>query len=285
MAKEIKLGKGLEALLKEDKINFTGYKEVHVDSIVANPYQPRVNVDGEIESLVNSIKEVGVLSPLIVSEIPGGKYQLVAGERRLHASKLAGIEKVPVIVREVSDKDLLFFAIIENLQRKDLNPIEEATAMFNLQQKFGLNSDQVGERLGISGRSVRDHVSLLKFPTEIQIAISDGEITKEHADFIGRLPNDKLKIEVLHTVIQKKLSSIATDLLVRRILLKFPNKPSRRMKTPQRVLEIEHDLQKVFKSNNIRVVRRHETGSGWIQIRFKSDKELERLFTKIVKKT
>ena len=157
-------------------------REVPIGDIVPNPHQPRLHFDeAKLEELEQSIKEHGVLQPLVVSPLSGGKYELIAGERRLQASKRAGLAAVPVVVKDASEQEKLELAIIENIQRHNLNPIEEAKAFLRLVDEFGLQQDDVAKKMGKSRSAVANTMRLLHLPIEIQRAVAEGKISEGHA--------------------------------------------------------------------------------------------------------
>lgn len=162
---------------------------VALSSIDTNPWQPRREfVASELESLANSIKMYGILQPLVVTEQPDGRYRLIAGERRFRASKLAGLTRVPVIIRRASNEEQLELALIENIQRQDLNPIERGKAYRQLLDEFHLTQEEVATRMGKARSAVANTLRLLDLPQEIQLAVADGRITEGHAKVIAGLP-------------------------------------------------------------------------------------------------
>lgn len=179
---------------------------VPVTSVVPNPHQPRQHFNHEaLEELINSIKEYGILQPLLVTKAEEG-YELIAGERRLRASKIAGLEKVPVIVRDSSELEKVELALIENIQRSDLNSIEKAESYRKLLQEFGLNHEEAAKKLGISRPAFSNTIRLLDLPGSIQKAVADGVISEGHAKIIVGLPNAKKQTAALKRVVDQNLS-------------------------------------------------------------------------------
>ncbi len=211
------LGKGLGALLKntddaKDKIQL-----VPVSDIQANPFQPRKEFDAEaLEELMNSIKEYGVLQPLLVRKLLHG-YELIAGERRLRASKLAGLEKVPVLVRNYTDAQVTEIALIENLQRCDLNAIEEAEAYDRLLTEFGLTQEILAQKVGRSRSHIANFLRLLRLAPRVQEYIVNGSITMGQAKPLLALEEDSLQLEAAEYIIAEDLSAREAEELVKKI--------------------------------------------------------------------
>ncbi len=211
MAKPFKLGKGLNSLIPQKKSEGTNYwgagassvgagaqpsgassgERVHLlspNDIQANSRQPRQNFNqDDLSDLVASVKTHGILQPLVVSSLPGGRYELIAGERRLRAAKLAGLKEVPAILRQAKDQERLELALVENIQRQNLNPLEEAEAYKQLQEEFGLTQEQIGQRVGKSRPQITNTLRLLELPDSIKQALREGRITFGHAKVIMSL--------------------------------------------------------------------------------------------------
>ena len=185
MARKGGLGKGLDALIPNRDTNQVevGSTYLAVDQITANPRQPRTNIeDQSLEELAASIREHGILQPLIVTvDSITGQYSLIAGERRLRAARLAGLQQVPVIIRQVTDQERLELALIENVQRSDLTSLETAEAYFQLSEEFGMAHDEIALRVGKSRVSVTNTLRLLKLAEPVRTALAEGKITEGHA--------------------------------------------------------------------------------------------------------
>lgn len=183
MARRSGLGRGLGALIPEDEaVEGSSLREVPVDAIEPNPYQPRVHFDEEtLASLAESIEELGVLQPVLVRQLDGDNYQLIAGERRWRAAQRAGLTDIPVIVRAIEDITSLEQAVVENLHRQDLNPLEEAAAYQQLIEDFGLTQESLATRVGRSRPAVANTLRLLQLPPPIQAQLIDGRLTAGHA--------------------------------------------------------------------------------------------------------
>jgi ParB family chromosome partitioning protein len=190
---------------------------VDIDLIVPNPDQPRTHFDPEsLRELADSIREHGILQPLVVSREPSGVYRLIAGERRLQAARLAGRRTVPVVVREAADRELLELALVENLQRADLNPIETAAAYRRLIEEHGYTQEQVAVRVGKSRAAVANALRLLQLEAEIRRSVAAGEISEGHARALLGLPEGPRRLEVWREVVRRGLSVRETEALVRR---------------------------------------------------------------------
>ena len=287
MSKRRGLGKGLEALIPPGdagKAAGTGTRagswEVAVDQISPNPHQPRqvMNQD-ELQELANSITEHGLIQPLIVTQV-GMSYQLIAGERRWRASQLAGLTKVPVIVKETTPQQMLELAIVENIQRADLNPLEEAQAYAQLIEEFGLTQEAVAERMGKSRSAVANKVRLLDLSNTLKEALARGEISEGHARALLGLEKERDQIKAMALVTSRNLTVRQTEALVRQMLTGDDvSRPKRPPLTP-------HDkamLSKFESRLGTKVeLNRTEEESGKITIHFYSQEELQAIFNAIL---
>lgn len=248
-------------------------REIPVDRIDPNPHQPRIHFNHEhLEELVNSIKEHGVLQPVVVTETPDGRYELIMGERRLRASKIAGRESIPAVIRSATEQQKMELALIENVQRADLDPIEEARAYLRLQDEFGMTQDQVGERVGKSRPHVANIIRLLQLPDEIQRAIADKRISASNARTLLSLPTEQERMEMFQAMLQGNFTVRETETRVarRRNGVK-PNDPN--------VAELEEQLRKAI---GTRVsIHRGIRGEGEIKIKFYDDSDLSELVKKL----
>lgn len=196
-----------------------GVKEIPIDFIVLNPYQPRKNIDSEsLEELASSIREVGVLQPILVREVGDNRYELIAGERRWRAARLAGLTSIPAMVVEATDKEALSFALIENLQRSDLNPIEEAYGYKRLMQEFDLTQEEIAQLVGKKQSTIANKLRLLRLPAVIQEKLMDGVITERHARALLKLPSESDMLKVLKQIEQRRLNVSQTEELVDKML-------------------------------------------------------------------
>jgi ParB family chromosome partitioning protein len=276
MAKRKALGKGLSALIPDANKTETGEMQFFlcpVESIEPNPYQPRQNFPAsELEEMANSVREKGIITPLLVCRAESG-YQLIAGERRWRAAQKAGLERVPVVVRDVSPTESLELALIENIHRSDLNPIEEALAYKRLLEETGGTQDSVAERLGKDRSTITNLLRLLKLPAFAQKDVIDGRLSMGHARVLAGIKNaDELK----------KLRNAAVDkgLSVRQLeaLAKQKTAPSRpRESKPEEDYYMQSLADNLKRSLGTKVDIRKQGKKGSIVIYFYSDEELERL--------
>ena len=253
------------------------YRELAIEKITSNPLQPRRHFDhAALEDLVESIKERGVIEPLVVTELSNGMYELIAGERRLRASKIAGLEKVPAIVRTATEQDKLEIAIIENVQRHDLNPIEEAIAYKRLMDEFGLTQDEVGMKVGKSRPQVGNTVRLLQLPEEIQQALIERKISSSNARTLISLPTDAERMELFRAMLAGNFTVRETE---RRVYSPRAPRASSGSTDPN-VADLERRLRE---SLSHRVdVKRSASGGGEIRIHFENDEDLEGVISRLV---
>lgn len=273
------LGKGLEALIPSLGLEESGaIKEVAVDEIIPNPYQPRRNLNQEeLEELAQSIKEHGLIQPLIVKrDEESGKYQLIAGERRWRAAKMAGLNTVPVIVKEVSPRQMLELALVENLQRADLNPLEEAEAYRFLIEEFGLTQEEVAKRVGKSRAAVANTLRLLRLPSEAKKALIEGFISEGHARALLALPSPELQIKALEKIIKRGLNVRQTEELVKKLQ---EAKPQFSKESAPEIRELEEKLMENL-GTRVRLLKGRKGGK--LIIFFYSDEDLRIIYERIV---
>ncbi len=243
--KERGLGRGLEALLPEE--GWPQEAEIFYCSLEAirpSPYQPRLKKEKGLEELAASIKEKGVLQPLLVRELTPGLYELVAGERRYQAAKLAGLEKVPVIVKDLSPQEALELALIENLQREDLNPIEEARGYARLMEEFGLTQEEVAQKVGKSRAAVANTLRLLKLPVDLQEDVLEGRLSAGHARALLALDDLQLMRRLRDEILKKGLSVRQTEALVNQMKGK-EKRPSKPCRDPN-IVALEQELAELL---------------------------------------
>ena len=275
MSKRNVLGKGLGALIPEQKTG-TGdrLRTIGIEEIVPNPYQPRQKFEAEkLETLAENIKEKGILQPLLVQR-QGENYELIAGERRWRAAQLAGLKKVPVLVQEnVTEIDSLSLALIENIHRKDLNPIEEAAAYNLLMKEFNLTQEEVSKIIGKDRATVANTVRLLNLPEEVQEMVSLNEIAAGHAKAILAL-EDKSKItEIARTIKQKGLSVRSTETLVNKILKEGESRKPVKSADPH-IKKLQDELSRNFGTKvHIKTGRK----KGKVEIEFYNPDDLQRI--------
>ncbi|MDD5108358.1 MAG: ParB/RepB/Spo0J family partition protein [Candidatus Omnitrophica bacterium] len=272
------LGKGLGALIPEKVVDATTRKEeiIYVQSgqIKPNPFQPREDFDQQsIEELAQSIKEKGVIQPLLVRQ-RGDNYELIAGERRFRASSLLGLKEIPVIVREVSDQDSLELALIENIQREGLNPIEEAHAYQHLIDKFQVTQEKISEVLGKARVSITNTLRLLKLPHEIQGEMKKGRISFAHGRALLEIEDENQQRRLAQDTIAKGLSVRELENLIKS---KRPSSIKRSIGQGTReplVAILEEQLQHAL-ATKVRISKRKKRGH--INIEFYSQEDLERI--------
>lgn len=275
------LGKGLEALIPPAEGPTVGLMQVPISAITPNPMQPRTALDPEaLAELAASIREHGLIQPLIVTQLAPERYQLIAGERRWQAARMAGLPTVPVIVKEATPQQALELALVENLQRADLNPLEEASAFHQLVEEFGLTQEQVAERVGKSRVAVTNALRLLRLPVEVKQALAEGTIHAGHARALLSLPTPEAQVAALKVVIKKELSVRQTEELVRRLLAEpRPQKAGQTPNPETQALEQEFRASLGTKVN----LYRNRKGQGRLVIHFYSEEELQAIYRAIVR--
>ncbi len=280
MTKRSGLGKGLEALIPVAQELPAGLVQVPVAAISPNPMQPRTALDPEaLAELAASIQEHGLLQPLIVTRQGPDRYQLIAGERRWRAARLAGLATVPAIVKEATPQQVLELALVENIQRADLNPLEEAAAFYQLVQEFGLTQEQVAERVGKSRVAVTNTLRLLRLPAEVKQALADGTVQEGHARALLALPTPEAQVAALKTVIGKALSVRQTEELVRRLLAEPPPQKSGEPADPE-TQALEQEFRDTL-GTKVELYRNRK-GQGRLVIHFYSEEELQAIYDLIV---
>lgn len=209
--------------LKNEELKNVMY--ISMDVIRPNPYQPRKQFKNEsIEELCSSIKEYGVLQPVTLRKISKDTFELVAGERRLRASKMAGLKKIPAILVDVKDDDLAIMALIENIQREDLNFLEEAEGYFNILNDYNFTQEQLAEKLGKSQSTIANKIRLLKLPKDVKRFLLDNELSERHARSLLRLRDEQMQMKVLNYVMHKTLNVKKTEELIEKLIQKSLNK-------------------------------------------------------------
>lgn len=288
MARRPGLGRGLDALIpgneeQQDIKSPTptqGILQVSIDSIHPNPQQPRTNMDQEaLEDLAASIQEHGIIQPLIVSEDEDGQnYTLIAGERRWRAAKLAGLSLVPVIERSVSEQGQLEIALIENLQRLDLSPLEMAEAYRQLAENFSLTHDQISQRVGKSRTSVTNTLRLLSLPNAVKIALAEEKISEGHARALLGLSKSQAQEAALQTVLNLSLNVRQTEALVKKLSGEKPPSIPKPEPAPE-ILALENKLRSFFGTK----VHLNKSGKGGsLVIYYYSEEELNTILEKFL---
>lgn len=293
MAKKPALGRGLDALITLDEVSTGGsssINEIELSKIQANPGQPRQIFDEEaLEELAASIRQIGVIQPITLREVGNDEYQIIAGERRYRASLKAGLTTVPAYVRTVKDETVMEMALIENIQREDLNSIEIALAYQNLIDTYSLTQERLSERVGKKRATIANYLRLLKLPAEIQMGIRDRKVDMAHARTLVTLDDVSAQLEVYELILEEGLSVRKVEEYVRAInegerledLLKEEKavntvkKVGVKKATPEEFELLKKHLSKFFKTNV--QLTCNENGKGRISIPFASEDELERL--------
>ena len=281
MPKRTGLGKGLDALIPAGQMpsgDGSGISHVSIDSIQRNPRQPREKFDlNELENLAASIREHGVIQPLVVSPAKNGMYILIAGERRLQASRKAGLKTVPVVIRHATDQQLLELALIENVQRADLNPIEEAEAYQHLAREFRMSHEMIASRVGKSRVAVTNTMRLLDASAAVKQALVDGRISEGHARALLALGTAKAQEALLNQIINLDLSVRQTEVLTRRYSGQ-KTATKRRSGPSADVTDVERRLRS---SLGTKVALKHGKKGGTVTIYYYSDEELNSLLEKL----
>lgn len=282
------LGRGLGALISDaNMINnrnreplttsspLVSISEIDIEQIVPNPYQPRTEFNLEaIEELSQSIKLLGLIQPITVRPANNGTYQIISGERRYRASKLAGLKSIPAYIRETDDNGMLEMAIVENIQREDLDAIEVAVSFQRLIDECSLTQEAMAERVGKKRATVANYLRLLKLPAEIQLAIRAKKITMGHAKSLLGIENPKTQLKLANQIIEQDLSVRQIEAKVQKL------NEGKKEKREKEVIELPDNFFKVIETlgkyfNNNISIKRSPKGTGELTIRFSSDIEME----------
>ncbi|MEE4213445.1 MAG: ParB/RepB/Spo0J family partition protein [Bacteroidales bacterium] len=284
MVKKQALGRGLGALINdaereklEEKVEAN--LEINIDNIELNPFQPRTRFDEQLlEELASSIRKLGIVQPLTVRERGDNRYQLIAGERRLKAARLAGLLTVPAYIRTADDQAMLELALVENIQREDLDAIEIAISYQRLIEECSLTQEKLSERVGKQRSTVANYLRLLKLPAEIQLGIKNKQLTMGHARTLINIEEPKQQIKVYYRIIDDGLSVRKTEELVRKLQmtsLKDPEKNHKKKQLNKDFRDLSGHLSQIFKSDV--QFRINEKGKGKIVIPFDNTEQMERI--------
>ena len=281
------LGRGLDAILQSPETDITSkdisgdfvagaIAEIDIDLIETNPFQPRTEFDETaLRELAQSIKEQGVIQPVTVRKLGYNKYQLISGERRLRASKLAGLTKIPVFIRVANDEQMLELALIENIHRENLNAIEVAISYQRLIDECNMTQEEVSDKVGKSRSAVANFLRLLKLPAEVQIAIRDGHITMGHARALINITDKEQQLKLLQQIIDGEMNVRQTEELAEKA--KNPEAKERKQTTfiPE---HFKSKIKKLSQTLNTKVkVTRNVKGQGSVVIDFKDEAEFDRI--------
>ncbi len=290
------LGKGLGALLGSEVYEpsqsvgidvvelASNFKMLPITQIEANPNQPRTEFDEEsLKELSNSISEIGIIQPLTVREVGKNKYQLISGERRFRASQMAGLTEVPAYIRTADDQEMLEMALIENIQRRDLNAIEVALTYKRLLEECNLTQEQLSKRVSKNRTSITNHLRLLRLSAEVQVAIKNGLISMGHARAIVNVDNEKWQKQIVNKIIENGLSVRAVEELVR----KYHENTTKPAVQPNQSDDPHHFEEFIVKlvdklNRNVEIIP-GKKGDGKIVIPFSNKEELEKLVSELLK--
>lgn len=282
------LGRGLDAIFGSEGLDLkakpmTEMTELEWSKITPNPTQPRTEFDEEaLDELAESIRQLGIIQPITVRKHTDGKYIIISGERRWRAAQRAGVERLPVYIREVDDENLHAMALVENIQRQDLNAIEIALGMQRLIEECNLTQDALSEKVGKKRSSVANYLRLLKLPNEIQLALKEGLISMGHAKAIaGAAPAEQLR--VLKKTLKRSLSVRQTEELVRTMseAATAAPRPVEEEEYPESYARLVEQLERLFTSEIS--IKRSKTGGGKITIGFADDNEIEQMLNRLGK--
>jgi len=286
--KKSALGRGLEAILQSPDTDITSkdisgnyvvgaIANVRINSIEANPFQPRNNFEaGALKELSNSIKEQGIIQPLSVRKLGYDKYQIISGERRLRAAKMAGLTEVPCYIRVANDEQMLEMALIENTHREDLNSIEIAISYQRLIEECNLTQEELSKRVGKQRSTIANYIRLLRLPAEIQVALRDGLITQGHARTFINIEDRDEQIRLLREILEEELSVREVENRVRKTgKASRARKKKKTASLPPRYANLSSALSR--KLNAKVELKRNTKGKGSIVINFGSDEEMERI--------
>ncbi|MFN8257319.1 MAG: ParB/RepB/Spo0J family partition protein [Bacteroidales bacterium] len=290
-AKKSGLGRGLGALIDDaiyekrsvEEAKSTGaIAEIEIHLIDTNPFQPRKEFDEEsLKELADSILQLGIIQPITVKQVDNGRFQIISGERRFRACKIAGLNKIIAFIRDADDQGLLEMALVENIQREDLNSLEIALTYQRLIEECSLTQEKLSERVGKKRATITNYIRLLKLPAEIQVGVRDNRITMGHARALISLENPVTQLKIYHRLVNEGLSVRTTEALVREA-----NFPVRKDESKGK----KHDLPIIYLSfrNNMNSwlntkvdLKRSENGKGSIIISFNSEEEFNRISEKL----
>lgn len=284
------LGKGLGALLENPQTDITdenivagSVTELKLENIEVNPFQPRTEFDEEtLRELTQSIKELGVIQPVTVRKIGYGKYQLISGERRFRAAQKAGLTTIPAFIRIANDQAMLELALVENIQRQDLDPIEIAYSYERLIEECNLTQEKLSERIGVKRATIANYLRLLNLPPEIQLGIRAKQITMGHAKALINIEDNDTKIEIFYDIVENEFSVRQTEAIAKDFKTK---KITKRKNTaaqttlPEQFEIVQNKLQNYFDSPI--KLKRNANGKGTIVIPFKSEDDMKSIIKKI----
>ena len=291
------LGRGLDLILESPETDITSrdisgdyvagaVAEIDINLIEANPFQPRTEFDDEaLQELSQSIKEQGIIQPITVRKLGYNRYQLISGERRLRASKLAGLSKIPAFIRIANDEQMLELALIENIHRENLNAIEVAISYQRLIDECSLTQEQLSTRVGKSRSAIANFLRLLKLPAEVQIALRDGHITMAHARALINVEDKESQLRMLQQIIEDDLNVRQTEEMAQRAKAGADEGKEPRKQTNYLPEHFKTQIKTLSQALNTRVkVKRNLKGQGSVVIDFKNEEEFNRIIESFSKK-
>lgn len=279
------LGRGLDALISTDEVHTEGsssISEIDITLIHPNPKQPRREFDAEaLQELADSIREIGIIQPITLRKLPDGTYEIIAGERRWRASQMAGLKSIPAYIRTADDENVMEMALIENIQRQDLNALEIALAYQHLLEQYDLTQDRLSERVGKKRATITNYLRLLKLPASIQMALQNRELDMGHARALLTLDNPSLQLKVFSQIQREHLSVRKVEELVKRLSSGEAVNIGGQKVRPQRA-KLSRDYE-LLRDNLSRCFQTkvqfacNDQGKGKITIPFSGEEELERI--------
>ena len=283
------LGRGLDALISTDDINPQGsssINEIDIDKIVANPNQPRREMDPEsLRELADSIEQIGIVQPITLRQMDDGTYQIIAGERRWRASQLAGLATIPAYVRNANDESVALMALVENIQREDLNAIEIALAYSNMQQVMNLTQEAVAEKVGKKRTTVANYLRLLKLPAPVQLALRNKQIDQGHARAILSVQSPAQQVKLFNEIQKngysvRKVEEMAKDINEGNSVKQTSQKAQSATVLPKDLQTIQKQLSKTF---GTKVKAKYNNGKGNITLAFATPDEMDAVIAQLRK--
>ena len=285
------LGRGLDALISTDDVLTQGsssINEIAIDRIVANPNQPRREIDEEtLKDLAQSIRQIGIIQPITLRQMEDGTFQIIAGERRWRASKLAGLTTIPAYVRTASDENVMQMALVENIQREDLNAIEIALAYNNLMEQYNLTQEQLSEKVGKKRTTIANFLRLLKLPAEVQIALRNKTIDQGHARALLGLQSPSMQLKLFNEIQQNDYSVRKVEQMVQELQSGGTVKAGKKSITTKKSLPEEYTVLKDHLAEALKAKVQMTLGTGGkgkITIPFNSGDDLDRLMQILIKR-
>ena len=278
------LGRGLDSLISMDDVQPSGssaINEIAIDLIKPNPDQPRINFDEEaLEELATSIRELGIIQPLTLRSAEAGTYMIISGERRYRAAKLAGLDTVPAYVRTANDSELTEMALIENIQREDLNAIEIALTFRKLIDQYSLTQERLSERIGKKRTTIANFLRLLKLPAEVQIGLRDRKVDMGHARALLSIEKPSLQLKLYNDILKKGLSVRQVEALAKQLQAGGNTTGNEPSPTPKRLTNKDYEILQKHLNNSFHTQVKFAvdaSGKGKITFPFKNEEELENL--------